>query len=573
MDSADHRWQLTEKLVLVADDQRVNRHMLSLMLEQLDISTVTAADGVEAIEMFEQHKPELVLMDINMPRMDGFEATRQIKRRSGDLFVPIVFITGEDDEQKICQGITEGGDDFLKRPFSFDNLKAKITAMRRIRNLNQKLLEVQNVRKREEEIAVALFDGAVESGNVALDQIRIYKRPAEAFSGDVQLTAYRPDGGVNILLGDFTGHGLTATIGALPMSETFRAMTQKGYGGQEVLGQINRKLNQLLPTGMFLAMAMVSMSADGGHVQIWNGGLPDVMIVDGFSGEIQHRIVSAHPPLGIISTMMDSHFQSFQLKPSDRILMLSDGVIEASNAKGELFGEERLIEAIRMGARRSQITEQIIASVGGFMLGTSQDDDISLIEIPGVLQAREEEWNQRSSDLALAADVADDRWEWSMELNGGALRRLNPVAMALSRLQECEGDGEHWHSVFTILTELYVNALDHGVLELNSALKSSPEGFAEYFQQREIRLDELVEGSVGIEMQVSRLEGGGMLRFSIKDSGAGFDYNGWLEKIRQGTLAEGLSGRGIKLVDELCESLEYSENGTRVEVIYLYQQG
>ena len=74
-------------------------------------------------------------------------------------------------------------------------------------------------------------------------------------------------------------------------------------------------------------------------------------------------------------------------------------------------------------------------------------------------------------------------------------------------------------------------------------------------------------------MQVSRLEGGGMLRFSIKDSGAGFDYNGWLEKIRQGTLAEGLSGRGIKLVDELCESLEYSENGTRVEVIYLYQQG
>ncbi|WP_315982347.1 ATP-binding protein [Aliamphritea spongicola] len=136
-------------------------------------------------------------------------------------------------------------------------------------------------------------------------------------------------------------------------------------------------------------------------------------------------------------------------------------------------------------------------------------------------------------------------------------------------MQESEGEGEHWHTVFSILTELYVNALDHGVLKLESSLKDSPEGFARYFSEREQRLETLSWGSVSVHVQHARLAAGGRVFIRIEDSGDGFDYESWLSK--ENTFNIGmLSGRGIELVSGLCESVEYSNHGATVEVVYVY---
>jgi len=555
--------------VLIVDDMRLNRQILGQMIQEMGLEAVFAETGEEAVEKYQTLNPSLILMDINMPGMDGIQATLQIKQAAKDSFIPIIFVTGAEGQDVIRQAIDAGGDDYIQRPFPFELLEGKIVALRRIAQLYRQVNRLNHLRAREEEVAEQLLSGAVESANVALDQVRIHKQPAETFSGDVQLSAFRPNGELNVLLGDFTGHGLTSTIGALPLSETFRAMTAKGYDAEEIIAQINRKLQKLLPTGMFLATAIVTLSPDG-TAKIWNGGLPDILVIS--QGEVVQSIVSSHPPLGIIPSVKELNFEHTKVKPDDHILLLSDGVIEAENYKAEQFGEERLFKSIASQKQNdgTHLVDIILSDLEDFVAGNVQKDDISLIDIPGSVSANE---LKPVTPCGVELDVNEasilDIWNWNLELQGGSLARINPVAQALSRLQESEGGGDQWHSVFSILTELYVNALDHGVLKLQSSLKSSPEGFAEYFSERERRLESLSTGAVSLYLQHTRFAHGGRLLVRVEDSGEGFDYGRWLHSKQTASVGQ-FSGRGIALVSDLCDSIRYENGGTAVEVVYSY---
>ncbi len=98
------------------------------------------------------------------------------------------------------------------------------------------------------------------------------------FNGDVVLAARNPAGSMYVLLGDFTGHGLTASIGAMPLAEIFYGMTQKGFLLGDVLRECNRKLKEILPVGYFCCATMVDFNFQKGTVEVWSGGLPDAYI-------------------------------------------------------------------------------------------------------------------------------------------------------------------------------------------------------------------------------------------------------------------------------------------------------
>ncbi|MBM3226450.1 MAG: response regulator, partial [Candidatus Tectomicrobia bacterium] len=115
--------------ILIADDDRTNRIVLSAMLKK-DGHTVCMADnGTEAVDLFAQQQPDMVLMDVMMPDMNGYEAARQIKAMAGERFVPVIFLTAMTDEEALAQCIVAGGDDFLTKPYKRTLLKAKITAL------------------------------------------------------------------------------------------------------------------------------------------------------------------------------------------------------------------------------------------------------------------------------------------------------------------------------------------------------------------------------------------------------------------------------------------------------------
>jgi two-component sensor histidine kinase len=136
---------------------------------------------------------------------------------------------------------------------------------------------------------------------------------------------------------------------------------------------------------------------------------------------------------------------------------------------------------------------------------------------------------------------------------------------------EMEGIESERQSLFTILTELYVNALDHGVLGLDSALKSSPSGFERYFREREQRMLQMVQGRVAFNLSVEQQGPYRSMLIRVEDSGNGFDYQDRLtNNPRQNT---GFSGRGILLLEDLCESLQYKGNGSVAEAIYSWNTG
>lgn len=125
--------------ILVADDSKTTRELLTASLIKFGHDVITATDGLEAFEKFKVDRPDLIILDVIMHGMDGFECAENIRAYDKDDWVPIIFLSGAVDDENIARGINAGGDDYLTKPFSEVTLSAKIKAMQRIVDMRQKL--------------------------------------------------------------------------------------------------------------------------------------------------------------------------------------------------------------------------------------------------------------------------------------------------------------------------------------------------------------------------------------------------------------------------------------------------
>jgi diguanylate cyclase (GGDEF)-like protein len=128
--------------VLVVDDTPEFRHLLSTMIESLGHTVVLASDGQQAVEVAREEQPDLVLMDIQMPNKNGYDAAREIVREQGDDWLPIIFLSASESDQDLEKAIDSGGSDYLLKPVSLVVLGAKINSMRRIDAMRRKLVEL-----------------------------------------------------------------------------------------------------------------------------------------------------------------------------------------------------------------------------------------------------------------------------------------------------------------------------------------------------------------------------------------------------------------------------------------------
>ena len=544
---------------LIVDDEKTNRLVLKSLLSKLGYQTIEAVNGEEAIDLFKQENPDIIFMDVLMPVLDGYEATRQIKAASTNRFVPVIFLTAMSDEEALAQCIEAGGDDFLIKPYDKIILQSKIRSMQRIAVLNREVQGMYSMIHREQEIAESVFVNAIQSANIENPYLRQVVRPAGIFSGDMVLSSYSPSRDLYFLTGDFTGHGLLAALGAMPVSEVFRAMTTKGFSPEEILTGINKKLKSMLPVGMFFGAQLVVVNHDLEHVRVFNAGMPDVIIVDGETNQIKHRLASTGLPLGV-EAVMDAR-EMLQYAPiayNDKILMHSDGLTEARNAKDEEFGSNRLLASIA-NAPKNGIFDRVFDDLDRFCGDiTTQADDVTLVEITCVHDVLPE--IEVHDYIKPSKYTLGDRGEWklSMRFNGARLRETNPVPILVNYLMEMEELEAERQSLFTVVTELYLNALDHGVLDLDSNLKADPAGFEAYFQTRESRLAALDSGHVIFNLSVEQESTRRSILLRIEDSGKGFDFNNHSPPLDG---AAALSGRGILLIQDLCESLEYHGKG------------
>jgi len=128
--------------ILVVDDARLQRELLSKMVEGLGHSVLLAADGQEAVEMARRHRPDLILLDIQMPVKDGYQAAREITRGRDEDWVPIIFLSVSESDQDLEKAIESGGSDYLVKPVSRAVLGAKIASLRRIDDMRRRQIEL-----------------------------------------------------------------------------------------------------------------------------------------------------------------------------------------------------------------------------------------------------------------------------------------------------------------------------------------------------------------------------------------------------------------------------------------------
>jgi anti-sigma regulatory factor (Ser/Thr protein kinase) len=165
-------------------------------------------------------------------------------------------------------------------------------------------------------------------------------------------------------------------------------------------------------------------------------------------------------------------------------------------------------------------------------------------------------------------------WDFSLELRSQALQQFNPLPLLLHNLMEIPNLQPHSGKLYTLLAELFSNALEHGVLGLDSGLKATPSGFADYYQLRKRKLADLTEGWVKFHFTHQLTDEGGELLIQVQDSGPGFDFKTALQAGQNAIKTNqksGYCGRGLTLIKSLCHSLTHQGNGNQVECVFTWQ--
>jgi serine phosphatase RsbU (regulator of sigma subunit) len=428
-----------------------------------------------------------------------------------------------------------------------------------------KLYDVQMLQneklKREYEIASTVFSKVMHNEEIECTNMKHLLSPMDVVGGDHVLCAPKPSGGMYTFLGDFTGHGLSAAIGAIPVADTFYAMTDKNFSICDIVAEINHKLKATLPPVIFLAACLTELNYEKGTLTVWNGGIPDMLVV-GKNGVIKNRLPSRHLPLGVVdNNKLDLDVEICNVEEGDRIYIYSDGVIETSNPGGEMFGQERFEAFLQNNYDKEGILDKISSDLQTFRSDAPQQDDITIVEVtcaPWRVLSLEDESARRKK-------AAYDGWNLSLKFDADTLRTIDVPSFLIKLIEEDMKLSEHKENIFLIMKELVTNALEHGLLKLPSEMKKSIEGFEQYVTARQEALDVLSEGWVKVNLEFFPIAKGGKLLVRVEDTGTGFNY-----QQRLSDLADNLSfaGRGIPLVLSICKEVTYHGNGNRVQAVY-----
>lgn len=367
--------------ILIAEHNPTGRNQLTQMLKLDDHDVLQAVTWEDTLAQFAEHRPDLVLLEPTQPGASGHCCVPELKRLDPNRFVPVILVTSVADPISLSGFLESEADDFIEPPYNHYVLKAKVSGFERVDELYRRLEKFRTNTKQEIKLAKHMFDAITTRKSEEASHIQQWTLAAGHFSGDLLIFERTPDDTLHIMLGDFTGHGLVAAVGALPTSDIFYAMTKKNCGISDIAAEMNRKLHRLLPTGRFCCAALLSISPLTGRLEVWNGGLPPILMIDG-QHRVAHRLPSNRLPLGILSA---ENFDSSTIKLSTeglyQAILYSDGLIEAQNTAGQEFGDTRLTDALGITGAGGSLLQQIKAAVIGFLGGLEPHDDVSLLTI------------------------------------------------------------------------------------------------------------------------------------------------------------------------------------------------
>lgn len=486
-----------------------------------------------------------------------------------DVYLPVLVISDRLTDEVLDRYAGAEIDAVILRPVNFRLLLIKIRSSLRLRELylreieqRKLLLNYWQMVDLEQEVAAKIFNNVLKSHFLETEAVKAVISPLALFNGDLVLVAKTPENHLHVLLGDFTGHGLSASIAATPTAEIFYGMTQKGFAIADIVAEINGKLHKMLPANIFLAATVAALKPDSKTLSIIACGLPDHFLVDHAANDCK-IIRSLNIPLGIQADI-DIEEQGYNVGGSECLYLFTDGIFEAENSRGEPFGWQRIRDAIC--EKEVADIENLQTRLAEHCQGLNQKDDITFVKL--ICDVENVPWGDTDSPQAKRR-VEALTWKNMMEFDIDTLRVTNPVPLMVNALMEIQGLQEHRQAIFMIVSELFANALDHGLLDLDSAIKSTPEGFLRFYELKDERLKTCPRGKIRFLFAHRPTAQGGRLTIKVWDSGAGFNWHSWWQALDDN---QGYCGRGVKLVEALCSKLTYQGKGNLVTAVFDWAQ-
>jgi anti-sigma regulatory factor (Ser/Thr protein kinase) len=409
---------------------------------------------------------------------------------------------------------------------------------------------------------------AVEGVRLLADPaLNYWQQTSDVIGGDLLLAARSPSGALHVLFANAGTRGISAYLSLQPVVAPFQRMTERGFTLAAIVRELNAKVCQMLPAGHVLTAQMVVVDSREGVLSLWNGGMPPAFVLDA-DGHHFHEFTLVHAPLG---TLDDAEFsdriEMHALGCGDQLVMASAGLLEAIGPAGTRFGEQGLADAL-VGLPRSQRRDRLVTALQTHLGAVAAIADMTLALVDCDVAAVDVVPPDAAPPEPAAAP---GDWGFTLRLTATEFRHVDVVPLLLGVVEQFPAARPCSGELFVILSELFNNALDHGLLRLDSRIKHSPEGLETWLLLREERLAALQEGEIHlcVEQVIDRNQT--CLRIRCSDSGNGFDLAETLERNRArlaGNHPCSLpSGRGLTLVASLAQVIETGPRGNEITVL------
>lgn len=394
--------------ILIVDDNPTNRDLLSRQVEIQGYKVVTAAGGHQAIEMIQTGQYDLILLDIIMPEINGYQVLQWL-RRSDWQHIPVIMISALDEIDSVVKCIEMGAEDYLPKPFNPVLLKARINAClnkKRLRDketiylselakaneqitqLNQ-LLSAENNRLSSEievsqRLQTMILPKEQELNTINELEIAGFMEPADEVGGDYY-DVLQNNGLLKIGIGDVTGHGLESGVLMLMVQTAVRTLMESNQNDPkkflEILNRTIYKNAQRMNSDKHLSLCLIDYK--DGKLKL-SGQHEEMLLIH--SGGDMKRIdtINLGFPIGLEETIEEFVFQvEIELKYQDVVVLYTDGITEAENTQGVQYGLERLCQIIKNNWRNSakNIRQTVISDVKEYIGTNKVYDDITLVVI------------------------------------------------------------------------------------------------------------------------------------------------------------------------------------------------
>ncbi|MEY2586038.1 MAG: phosphoserine phosphatase RsbU/P [Verrucomicrobiota bacterium] len=376
--------------ILVADDDATSRKLLARILTRAGFTCTDAPDGIEALKHLHDDPPSLLLLDFDMPGMDGAEVLKRLRHDWNPLIaqIPAIMLTGHGGEESEVLCLEAGADDFVTKPINEAVLRARIDTHLRLRSMRSQLQkqndELEAWRKnleRDLEAARLTQQSLIPQKAPLLPgwEIAACYKPVIQVGGDIYGWLRMTDGRTLFWIADATGHGASAALLTTLAKLLFHHGTVENNAPAEIMEAVNNDFRSIFGARSFMTAMCVALDPANGRATVVGAGHPPLLVAR--AGRRTESIPSSAPPLGLLER---SEFieTNVDLEPGDAFFLYTDGIYGSGHEENPRLSSKRLAEMLEPLAENAQaLLDHVLDQAGIKDNGQEAPDDVAAITV------------------------------------------------------------------------------------------------------------------------------------------------------------------------------------------------